>query len=506
MTTPSVSSTYGVHSEVGRLRKVLVCRARPRPPPADADQQRRPALRRRAVGGERAARPRRLRQQADRTRGVEVVELHDLLAQTMALPGARDWLLDRKIVPNQVGLGPGRRHPRVPGVAGAAPSSRSTSSAAWPPTTCPTTSASGYVALARESTGAREYLMPPLPNTLYTRDTTCWLYGGLTLNPLYWPARHDETLLMKAIYQFHPDFVGLHGLVGRPRAGLGPGDLRGRRHHAGRQRRRADGHERAHLAPGDHPGGGGAVRPGRRRAGGRRRDAEAARGDAPRHGVHLRRPRHRHALPDDRGRGPHVLAATRRQGARRRGHRRGLAAVRRRGRRVARAPVAAGDRDRRRRLRLRAPAVGQRQQRGRARAGRGVHLRPQHPDQHAAAQGRRRGDHDRRRRARPRPRRRALHDLPDHPRRRWTSSDRRTPSVAADDRPEGVGVGDPFPSAEMVARGLPNWRLAGLVGYLGDSGDVSPITGRSRRGAPPAAGRRTTPSTPTAATIPTRAR
>ncbi|MFE2918398.1 arginine deiminase family protein, partial [Kitasatospora indigofera] len=60
--------------------------------------------------------------------------------------------------------------------------------------------------LAREASGAREYLMPPLPNTLYTRDTTCWLYGGLTLNPLYWPARHDETLLMKAIYTFHPDY------------------------------------------------------------------------------------------------------------------------------------------------------------------------------------------------------------------------------------------------------------------------------------------------------------
>ena len=51
--------------------------------------------------------------------------------------------------------------------------------------------------------------MPPLPNTLYTRDTTCWIYGGVTLNPLYWPARHDETLLIKAIYEFHPDFVGL---------------------------------------------------------------------------------------------------------------------------------------------------------------------------------------------------------------------------------------------------------------------------------------------------------
>ena len=50
--------------------------------------------------------------------------------------------------------------------------------------------------------------MPPLPNTLYTRDTTCWLYGGLTMNPLYWPARKDETLIYKAIYEFHPDYVG----------------------------------------------------------------------------------------------------------------------------------------------------------------------------------------------------------------------------------------------------------------------------------------------------------
>jgi hypothetical protein len=42
------------------------------------------------------------------------------------------------------------------------------------------------------SSGMHEYILPPLPNTLYTRDTTCWIYGGVTLNPLYWPARHEE--------------------------------------------------------------------------------------------------------------------------------------------------------------------------------------------------------------------------------------------------------------------------------------------------------------------------
>ena len=154
----------------------------------------------------------------------------------------------------------------------------------------------------------------------------------------------------------------------------------------------------------------------------RRRDAQAARRDAPRHGLHLRRPRHRHALPDDHGRGAHVHAAALGQVAGRRG--RSTRAPTPFVDVVARAlglPVAAGDRDRRRRLPVRAPAVGQRQQRRRPRARRGLHLRPQHADQHPAAQGRGRGDHHRGRRARPRSRRRPLHDLPDHPRARGAS-------------------------------------------------------------------------------------
>ena len=50
-------------------------------------------------------------------------------------------------------------------------------------------------------------MLPPLPNTQFTRDTTCWIYGGVTLNPMYWPARRQETLLTTAIYKFHPEFA-----------------------------------------------------------------------------------------------------------------------------------------------------------------------------------------------------------------------------------------------------------------------------------------------------------
>ena len=77
------------------------------------------------------------------------------------------------------------------------------------------------MALARERTGIRDYLMPPLPNTLYTRDTTCWIYGGVTMNPLYWPARRDETLIMKALYEFHPYFAGARVWWGDPEVDWG---------------------------------------------------------------------------------------------------------------------------------------------------------------------------------------------------------------------------------------------------------------------------------------------
>jgi arginine deiminase len=142
-----------------------------------------------------------------RERGVDVVEMHDLLAATMDIPEARTWLLDRKIIANEVGLGLIDETRAFLDELDSATLARfligGLSTRDLPEDFRP-----GYLALARESTGVNAYLMPPLPNTLYTRDTTCWLYGGVTFNPLYWPARQDETLLYKAIYTFHPSFVG----------------------------------------------------------------------------------------------------------------------------------------------------------------------------------------------------------------------------------------------------------------------------------------------------------
>ncbi|MEV5651143.1 arginine deiminase [Nocardia sp. NPDC052254] len=200
------SAAYGVHSEVGTLRKVLVCApglAHDRLTPTNCDD----LLFDDVLWVQNAKRDHLDFMTELRDRGVEVVELHNLLAETLAVPGARDWLFDRVVTADQVGPGlieDTRAH--LGGLDDRALATYLIGGLAV--ADLPAEFATGYRALAREDGGVREYLLPPLPNTLYTRDTTCWIYGGVTLNPLYWPARHDETLLMKALYTFHPDFAG----------------------------------------------------------------------------------------------------------------------------------------------------------------------------------------------------------------------------------------------------------------------------------------------------------
>src|SRR4051812_41497172 len=100
---PTDEPATGVHSEGGRLRKVLVCEpglAHRRLTPTNAAE----LLFDDVLWVENAIRDHRAFVDELRARDVEVLELHDVLAQTMAVPGARDWLLDRKIVPEDVGL------------------------------------------------------------------------------------------------------------------------------------------------------------------------------------------------------------------------------------------------------------------------------------------------------------------------------------------------------------------------------------------------------------------
>lgn len=199
-------SGFGVHSEVGQLRKVMVCapgRAHQRLTPSNCDA----LLFDDVLWVETAKRDHFDFIQKMRDRGIEVLEMHNLLTETLAVPGAKEWILDNQVVPNQVGLGLvdeirnylGRLSNRD--LAEVFIGGLSTEE-------FPDSHGGEMLSLVRDAAGVTEYLLPPLPNTLYTRDTTCWIYNGCTVNPLYWPARHEETILTTAIYKFHPNFAG----------------------------------------------------------------------------------------------------------------------------------------------------------------------------------------------------------------------------------------------------------------------------------------------------------
>ena len=151
------------------------------------------------------------------------------------------------------------------------------------------------------------FLMPPIPNTLFQRDPSCWIYGGVTCNPMYWPARKPETLLQRAVYKFHPRFKGgdfqiwfgdsdedftgatMEGgdvmPIGKGIVLIGMGE---------RTTRQAVSQVAAR-----------AVRPQGGDPGDRLRDAQEPRGDASGYGVQLLRPRRLHRVP--RGRRPDPL-------------------------------------------------------------------------------------------------------------------------------------------------------------------------------------------------------
>ena len=204
MTNPSAD--YGVHSEVGKLRKVLVCSpglAHTRLTPTNCDE----LLFDDVLWVHNAKRDHFDFVDKMRERDVEVVEMHNAADRNHGEPRAKKWLLDRQIVANEVGLGLVDETRSFLDSLDSRTAGRISHRRPFHRRSARQVHASASLRMAREASGITEYLLPPLPNTLYTRDTTCWIYGGVTLNPLYWPARHEETLLMAAIYKFHPDFA-----------------------------------------------------------------------------------------------------------------------------------------------------------------------------------------------------------------------------------------------------------------------------------------------------------
>jgi arginine deiminase len=190
----------GVHSEVGRLRRVMVHRPgleHARLTPSNAAE----LLFDDVIWVARAKQEHDRFAEVMRERGVEVFEAESLLTEALDQPGVRDWVSGHILSEREVGIKAADR-------AGEwARSADAELVAEFLIGGITRADVHRDVGLVWESADPASMLLPPLPNFLFQRDPSCWIYDGVTLNPMTKPARKPETMIMETIYRFHPMFA-----------------------------------------------------------------------------------------------------------------------------------------------------------------------------------------------------------------------------------------------------------------------------------------------------------
>ena len=197
-------SRVGVWSEIGRLRRVLVC------PPGLAHERLTPDSAEELLYDDVLWVQQARRDHFDfvakmEDRGVEVLGLDDLLTDIVGNCEARDWLLDRRIAPEQVG--PGIAEEVRPWLDEMADAQLADLLIGGIPFHEVPGDVAGPFTNAFEQMSRTGFVIKPLPNTQFMRDNSSWIFHGVTLNPMYWPARRQETLITTAVYKFHPAFA-----------------------------------------------------------------------------------------------------------------------------------------------------------------------------------------------------------------------------------------------------------------------------------------------------------
>jgi arginine deiminase len=217
----AVASRHGVSSEVGRLRTVMLHRPGEeirRLTPRNNDE----LLFDGVPWVDRAQEEHDAFAEALRGRGVEVVYLRDLITEALVVPAARDEVLDSALRPERIG----------PTLAEALRDHLTR----CPPEELAAVLIAGIAhselpvrgGLVDRMSGPLEFIIRPLPNLLFTRDSSVWLQHGVAVTELALSARRRETALTGAVYRHHPRFAGTQLLYGgreRDEAWLEGGDV-----------------------------------------------------------------------------------------------------------------------------------------------------------------------------------------------------------------------------------------------------------------------------------------
>jgi arginine deiminase len=208
----------GVDSEVGRLRTVVLHRPgaelerlTPRNS-ADLLFDGLPWVERAQVEHDQFA-------AALRSRDVEVLLLRDLLTEALAVPTAREQVIARTLHDQRLGS----ELRRI--VAGHLADLDAHQLADVSIAGITNDELSGGSGVVARLMGPHDFVVPPLPNLLFTRDSAVWVGDHVAVTSPSMPARRRETWLTDVIYHHHPRFAGSPTLYSHTDEWLEGGDV-----------------------------------------------------------------------------------------------------------------------------------------------------------------------------------------------------------------------------------------------------------------------------------------
>jgi len=202
-----MTATHGADSEVGRLQTVMLHR------PGNELKRLTPRNNDRLLFDgipwvARAQEEHDAFAEALRARDVEVLYLIDLLTEALAEPEARRAAIDTALA--DLDLGDTMRSYLL-GLLDDAPADELT---AYLTAGIRNDEVRGGFGLVTSLLPHDAFLIDPLPNLLFTRDSSVWIRDRVAITSLAMPARKRETQLTELIYFHHPRFAGsqrIHG-------------------------------------------------------------------------------------------------------------------------------------------------------------------------------------------------------------------------------------------------------------------------------------------------------
>ena len=193
---------FHVDSEVGQLRQVIVHRPGlelSRLTPSNVED----LLFDDVLWAQRAREEHDAFVQKLRDKGVRVHHFADLLAETLEIAAARDFVLERVINDSTAGrtlVAP--LHEMAQSLDASTLATFLIGGILKKDLQLPKQSSLLWQHLDDE-----DFILTPLPNHLFQRDNSAWVYAGVSINPMTMPARKRETVHSQAIYNYHPMFA-----------------------------------------------------------------------------------------------------------------------------------------------------------------------------------------------------------------------------------------------------------------------------------------------------------